>query len=306
MSYRSSAPHRGRWIAAIIVVAFAALSLGSVGGYAVAAGFFADKKAEKAYAAMMASLQPATAQQAAALQKQAASSNDGLNVAASRRVFIAKKGASITLAPVKEPMVVVLPAGTSWAGGSQGNILLLRTDGVAPGQLEKGRPFPNLWCAADLKGLSYNQCDNPYANESATYKQMTKDMRRPTVAELNRWLGDEFRESSIEDYWVATRDFRAAPEYKQSVADGPGDLTVGIFLIDGARVQGGQLGFTFVKRIAEGIEGEWIMDAMCHENAEPVTFTPKNSKVKKDTPNMSHPATFAPVHEIERVSSCRG
>jgi hypothetical protein len=301
--YGSASRHRGGVPTFVVVVltAIACLAVGSLSGYAVAAGYLASGKAEKAHAAMMANLVPATSQQVDALKKRAATSNNAMNIMAANRVYIAKPNSAVTLAPTKEPMLIVLPAGTRWAGGAQGAILLLRTQGTTPDQLKTGQPFPDVWCAADLMGLSYRQCSNPYANEPASAGEMTKDMRRPTVAELKQWLGKEFGTDSVNDYWVATRDFRAAPDYESS---GTKPRTVGIFLLDGARVQGGQLGFTFIQRVTDGVVGPWIMDNMCHQNVTPVTLTPENSRVKKATPNTLHPASFAPVTAIERVSNC--
>lgn len=252
---------------------------------------------------MMASLKPATSEQTAALQQSAAKSGDPVLIAASKKVYVATS--NVAIAPTDVPTTIILPNPLKWTHGQLGNVVLLRTNGTTLDDLKSAYAFTDALCEAQSLGMAPDICNNIAARQPGDWNKMVSDMRHPTEAELKKWLGKDYVEGDAGQYYVAGHDFIAAPQY---TFDGNDDkaskkLILGVFLMPGVQVIGGQLGYMDLYRLtAKGDHDATVTDSLCFMAGSPKVW-PKDG----DTPataNFARTADFAPKAEIERVSRC--
>jgi hypothetical protein len=255
-------------------------------------------------AEMMKSLKPATATQTTALQEAFAKGGDPMLVAAAKKIYVAT--ADVALAFVEQPMMIILPVGLKLTQGSLGNIVVLRTAGTTLDDIKlDGYAFTDPLCEAQFLGMAPKVCNDLTVQKPGDWNTMVADMRRPTEAELKKWLGKDYVEGNTDSYYVATRNFVAAPQYRfDGAQNAPHDLTSGIFLMPGVQVTGGQLGYMELYRLTEaGAYDAIVTDSLCFMAGTPKVW-PKEASDKAARSNYARTADFAPATEVERVSAC--
>lgn len=294
---RGNRPSTPVAIGGMIVTLILGLLMGLVGGYGIATWFQDSARDRAATEAMFKALTPAKPDIAAALQKRAAESKDPTIIRSAARIYVAKT--DVTLAPVDEPMVVILPQGLRWVGGQLGNITLLRTDALGVEQVKRGFEFYDPWCQGEMMGVvPAGTCGSPRANVPATLADMESRLRKPTQAELTKLLDkDELKGANPKLYRIATKNFVAAPSYW-----GNSDRNMlTIFLPPGIKVMGGQLGYVYVVPLdgqGKPKASSYLTDELCQRNNAP-------DETKAGKLNVRKPLTFAPAAELKRVSECQ-
>lgn len=288
-------------LAALASVAFAAIVLVTLMGAPQTGWSYSPTTVTEKQ--MMDTLKPASKEQAAALQQAAAKSKDPFLKEAVKQVYIAKS--DVVIAATAKPMVIILPTPFKWTAGMAGNVVVVRTNGTTVDHLKSNYSFSDWLCEAQFLGIAGNVCNNVSARQPGDWDTMVSRMRRPTEDELKKWLGGNYNAGDTKHYYVATSDFIAAPQYTFDGEDKSNDLTLGIFMLPGAQVMGGQLGYMDLYRVPEtGVTDASVTDMLCFMAGTPKTWTKETDPDHVGESNYGRTDSFAPKAEIERVSRC--
>jgi hypothetical protein len=225
---------------------------------------------------------------------------------AANNVYVAVT--DIEAALPQTPMTILLANPLRWKAGPLGQVVLITLPDVSLESIKRsGTLFSDPMCDAERIGIATGVCLNATAQRPGDWDEMLTHMRRPTLQELRQWMptyetdGIRLDETDTLEYYVATSDFTVAPEYR--FYTDPLD-TLGIFVPEGVKVLGGQLGFMDLYPLTGGVylDGNFIGDSICFMYDSPDTWS--ETFGLPNVPNVAKPSKFAPESELKRVSRC--